>query len=349
MALRLPVAGPVDLLLVTGVRDGGPDAGAEGARRAPRRPTLHRRARLPRPGNADEQHRRRAGRLVQRGRRVARRARCRRPNASATALAARALGLGDDHLLGLPGADRDDGDHLATAVTRTLWPATWGYWLTQFVGLGMAGLTRRPRLGARPRRPLRASRRPAADPSRRPPAVRPAARHGAHPVPGRRPRDPAGAIVAGLIATGWRPALGKAARVGRGDPAADLVDVLRLDARSNGVTLRRALGPTFAANALDFLARGVPAEAWRALAPARSRSRGRRAADDDRRRAAALRTHRLAGRPAARRRRSCDRPARPARRRYRRRRRRADERPASLLAALVRQGWLREHADAAHA
>ena len=28
MALRLPVAGPVDLLLVTGVRDAGPDDGA---------------------------------------------------------------------------------------------------------------------------------------------------------------------------------------------------------------------------------------------------------------------------------------------------------------------------------
>ena len=163
--------------------------------------------------------------------------------------------------------------------------------------------SRRLRLGARPRRPLRASRRPAGRPF-----ASVASRTALLPVTaltrfqGDARETRLGAIVAGLVATGWRPALGKAARVGRGDPAADLVDVLRLDARSDGVSLRRALGSTFAANALDFLSRGVPAEAWRALAARTqplTQAAGLSATIAGA--LAAVRAHGVAGRPAARR------------------------------------------------
>ena len=94
MALRLPVAGPVDLLLVTGVREGGPERRRRGARRPPRRATLHRRARHPRAGNAHQQHRRCAGRMVQR-RRSDRWARSTaRPPATDSMSLSRALGPG---------------------------------------------------------------------------------------------------------------------------------------------------------------------------------------------------------------------------------------------------------------
>ena len=58
------------------------------------------------------------------------------------------------------------------------------------------------------------------------------------------------------------------------------------------MALRRALGSTFAANALDFLARPVPTEAWLTLAArTQALTAGRRAADGDRRCAGAPRAH----------------------------------------------------------
>ena len=90
---------------------------------------------------------------------------------------------------------------------------------------------------------------------------------------GRRPRDPARRDRSPAWSPRrWRPALGRAARVGRGDPATDLVDVLRLDALSDGVPLRRALGPTFAANAQLFLAPRGRAGFWHVAGTARCRS-----------------------------------------------------------------------------
>ena len=151
-----------------------------------------------------------------------------------------------------------------------------------------------------------------------------------------------------LIGAGWRPALGRAARVGRGDPATDLVEVLQLDALSNAVALRRALGSTFAANALDFLARPVPTEAWLTLA-ARTQALTA-AAGLPTAIAGALVLHEptawpvelpLVGDDHATTLRdllATDVDAVAVAR---------DERPASVLAALVRQGWLREHAAAA--
>ncbi|MBC9032131.1 hypothetical protein IAG41_06990 [Sphingomonas sp. JC676] len=351
MALRLPVSGPVDVLLVAGVRAGGPDAGAEGlaalldAQRytaglgfvAPGTPTNNASdvpsgwssAALGKLGASDGAAAAEPG--------------------SIAASAARAIGVGDTHLTGLPGGDRNDGQQLAAAVARALWPATWGYWLTQFVGIGTAGLSVedcdwvRDHAGrfVRPGGSLpviRVGRQP----------------YGVLPVTAltRFRGDPRetrlGAIVSGLIVAGWRPALGKVARLGRDDPANDLVEVLRGDAVSSGVTMRRAFGPTFAASTLDFLERTVPPEEWLAFAQrarALTEAMGVPAGI-----AAALTLHdptewpvglplvgndhatMLADLLAA----DIDTLAADA-----------DGRPTSLLAALIRQGWLREHAAAA--
>jgi hypothetical protein len=266
MALRLPVSGPVDVLLVTGVLDGGPEAGAAGvsalldAQRhtaglgfiEPGTPTNNTEGAPAGWSSAD------IGALDLAGD---------ADPGTAAAVAARALGVGDGHLRGVAGAEGDGADQLTAAVARMLWPATWGYWLTQFVGVGSGGLTldgcdwardhstRFVRPGG-PLPSLRIGRQP----------------YGLVPVTSstRFQGDPRetrlGGIVAGLIATGWRPAVGSAARVGRGDPAADLVDVLQLDAVSSDVALRRSLGSTFAANALDFLEQAAPGDAWIAFA-----------------------------------------------------------------------------------
>ena len=345
MALRLPVDGPVDVLLVTGVRDGDPTVGADGlaalldAQRftaglgivGPGTLTNNTEG-MPAGWSSGE-----VGSLDVVDAPA---------DAAPTAPLARALGLADAHL---PASDDDGDDALVAAVTRSLWPATWGYWLTQFIGLGVAGLDAddcdwardHAATFVRPGGPL-----PTLRVGRQPYGLLPTTALSRFQGDAREQR--LGAIVAGVVATGWRPALGKAARVGRGDAAADLVDVFRLDARSDRVALRRALGSTFAANALNFLGRAVSTDAWRALA-ARTQSLAAAAGlpvtvagalllfeptawpvelplvGDDH--AAALRELLVA---------DVDAVAAAV-----------DEVPASLLAALVRHGWLREHADAA--
>ena len=345
MALRLQVDGPVDVLLVTGVHDGDPTAGADGLAALLDAQRFTAGLGIVDPGTLTNNTE-----GAPAGWSSAELGSLGVVDASAdpapTAPLARALGLADAHL---PAGDDDGDDALVAAVTRSLWPATWGYWLTQFIGLGVAGLDADDCDWARdhaatfvrpggPLPTLRVGRQP----------------YGLLPTTAlsRFQGDPretgSAAIVAGLVATGWRPALGKAARVGRGDPAADLVDVFRLDARSDRVALRRALGSTFAANALNFLDQAVSTDAWRALA---ARTQSLTAATglpvtvagalllyeptawpvelplvgDDH--AAALRDLLVADVDAV-----AD---------------AVDEVPASLLAALVRHGWLREHADAA--
>ena len=112
-------------------------------------------------------------------------------------------------------------DALVTAVSRTLWPATWGYWLTQFVGLGAAGLDRddcdwareHAARFVRPGGPL-----PTLRVGRQPYGLLPD--DVADPVPGRRPRDPARRDRRRPdrdgVATGARPGrTGRARRPGR--------------------------------------------------------------------------------------------------------------------------------------
>ncbi|HEX6886541.1 MAG TPA: hypothetical protein VF143_00430 [Candidatus Nanopelagicales bacterium] len=345
MALRLPVDGPVDLLLVTGVRSGEPDDGAAGLADLLAAQRFTAGLGILEPGTlTNNTEGAPAGwssaDLGSLGAADA-------PSAASTQSILRALGLPDADLGDLPGAGVDDA--LIAAVSRTLWPATWGYWLTQFVGLGAGGLDRadcdwageHAAAYVRPGGPW-----PALRVGRQPYGLLPTTSLTRFQGDARETR--LGAILAGLVATGWRPALGEAARVGRGDPGEDLVDVLRLDARSGAVTLRRALGATFAANALDFLARGVPAEAWRVLA-ARTQQLTQ-AVGLPATIAGALLLYEPTAWPVdlplvgedhpsvLRDLLAADVDALAAS---------TDDRPASLLAALVRQGLLRAHAQAA--
>lgn len=354
MALRLPVSEPVDLLLVSGVRGDAPDAGAErlagllDAQRftaglgfiAPGTPTNNA-ADTPAGWSSAE-----VGKLgvitKDDGAVVA------QPETTA-ARTALAFGIGADPVIGLPGSEWNDGEALASATSRAMWPATWGYWLTQFVGIGAGGLSGddcdwiRDHAGrfVRPGGPL-----PSVRVGRQPYGILPVTALTRYRGDPRETR--LSAIISGLIATGWRPALGKVARLGRDDPANDLVEILRSDAVSNGVTMRRAFGATFAANAFNFLQQPVPVDDWRALA-ARTRALTQ-AAGVPAEIAAALTLHDPTEWPvnlpvigddhantltnlfAA----DVDTLAANM-----------DARPASLLAALIRQGWLREHAVAA--
>ena len=140
MALRLPVSGPVDLLLVSGVRAAGPDDGAAAlaalldAQRytcglgfvEPGTPTNNTDGAPAGWSSAD------TGSFGAPGATGDTRALLRST--------ARALGLGDDAPCRPAGRGPRRQRSLATAVARALWPATWGYWLTQFVGIGTAGL-----------------------------------------------------------------------------------------------------------------------------------------------------------------------------------------------------------------
>ncbi len=176
----------------------------------------------------------------------------RRGDTSAAALLADACGLDPERAgstLGhLQGAERHDRD-LADAMTTALWPATWGYYLTQMVGLGTGGLTPEDcdwgRDHARrfvvPAGPL--------------PAVRCASQpYGILPVTSLNRWLPATAddarldrvrrILVGLRDHAWRPAQEGVARVGRSDDASlDVVDVLRTDGAPAQFHTRRMMGP----------------------------------------------------------------------------------------------------------
>ncbi len=359
MALRLPVPGPVDLLVVTGVGAADPDAGAAqlGSLLDAQRYTAGLAVLAPgTPTNNTEQvssgwSSAASGSPAAPGP---------APDGSVAVRIEGAFGLPAGHLGGIAGGDRDDGDLVAAATGRMLWPSTWGYWLGQFVGLGAGGLRQEDVDWAadhaarfvRPGGPLvnhtgelqhplaavRVGRQP----------------YGLLPVTstlGVR-GDPSetrlGSLLAGVLGAGWRPAVQLAARVGRGDPADDLVDVLRRGATSDGVAVRRAHGPTFVSNALEFVDRRVLPAAWSAIAErtrALTAAAGVPATID-----AALTVHDPTAWPVdlplvgdhhgdeLRAVLAADVDALAAD---------ASARPASVLGALVRHGLLREHATAA--
>jgi len=146
-----------------------------------------------------------------------------------------------------------DGDEpLASALQTALWPATWGYYLSQFArGVDAAGrdwARDHARQHVRPAGPmptLRCGRQP----------------YGVLPVtslsgwagagPDDAGTDAARAerlrqLLVALRDQEWRPAQIGVPRIGRTDnPDADLVDVLRGEAASDGYAVRRALGPHY--------------------------------------------------------------------------------------------------------
>jgi hypothetical protein len=141
------------------------------------------------------------------------------------------------------GADHDDD--AARAMAAALWPATWGYFLSQMIGFDGTGLTLSGREWARTHalqhvRPgghlpvLRVGRQP----------------YGVLPVTsldtwattdtaGARLRD----VLLRLRDVVFRPAATNIARVGRTDnPSSDLVDVLQVGATSSSYQARRMMG-----------------------------------------------------------------------------------------------------------
>lgn len=346
MALRLPVTGGVDLLVACGVRDDDAQAGAAGlaalldAQRysaglaflAPEATTNNAEAApsgwsstdpggwtpqavTPAPGSF---------------------------GAAASAL----LGVGDAQFFGsLPHAEHDE-PAVAGAMSRAMWPATWGYWLTQFVGVDAAtNEWARDFAGrfVRPDGPL-----PALRIGRQPYGVLPVTSLGRFGGDDGRLTRLASAL-AGLRDQGWRPAVGRAPRIGRGsDVAADLVDVLRLEGRSDDLRVRRSMGARFADNLARFLARELTDSGFwntardRDLPIARAAGLGLIPG--------ALVVHEPDGRPitlplvradgeaeALRSLLAADPDALAT----------SSDPPGSVLEALVRHGLLREHADAA--
>ncbi|MGH8666799.1 MAG: hypothetical protein ACREUX_21255 [Burkholderiales bacterium] len=156
-----------------------------------------------------------------------------------------------------------DAKQMATAS----WPATWGYYLTNLIGLEGTGLTLEAISWARehfiahvrafgPLPTLRVGRQP----------------YGILPV------TPLGAPASGIedarerwLATVlktlfdrlWRPRVPDAARIGRSDdPAQDLASVLKTDAISHSYRLRHLLGPRYIEHLRRFLGENLSASGW---------------------------------------------------------------------------------------
>lgn len=252
MALRLPITGPVDLLLVSGVRDFDAATGAAQvndllqAQRysaglgflTPDTPTNNSEAVSSGWSGTDPGGWTPEPKLPAAG--------------SFAHLAADALGIVDASFGTLPNAAINDGE-LAAAMAAALWPGTWGYWLTQFAGadLDSADWARaHAEAFVRPEGPL-----PTVRVGRQPYGVLPVTSLNRFRGDDRQNR--LRQVLAGLRDGAWRPAIGLAPRVGRGDVGADLVDVLRLEGRSDDLTLRRSVGGRFGDNLQTFLGRNL--------------------------------------------------------------------------------------------
>ena len=265
MALRLPLNVPVvDLLLVAGVRDG--DGSAEVAAQldahhygdglaflpaaTPTNNTAAGRSpwQAPDPGqdrSYDQEWRTEPG------------------EGSAADLATRALGVPG---FGTVAGAADTDAVCARAMVTVLWPATWGYFLSQMVGLDgpltVAGRdwARRHAIDhLRPGGPL-----PLLRCGRQPYGLLPATSLDRWtPLPG----DPdAGAalglrdLLVKLRDRVWRPASFQVPRVGRGDdPGADLVDVLQRGPLSNAYLVRGLMGQHFLQHLRAFLGEDLDA------------------------------------------------------------------------------------------
>ena len=179
------------------------------------------------------------------------------PGTDASRLAA-ALGLSAERATSTFGriAGAADGDEaVASALQTALWPATWGYYLSQFArGVDSEGrdwARDHARQHVRPAGPL-----PTLRCGRQPYGVLPVTSLAgwAGPGPDATRAERLQQLLVALRDLDWRPALIGASRIGRTDnPDADLVDVLRGEAASNGYAMRRALGPHYLRHLRLFL------------------------------------------------------------------------------------------------
>ncbi len=251
MALRLRLSGPVDLLLVTGVRD--TDA-ADGAKELAALLDAQRYSEglgflTPETRTNNAEGGTSGWSSAAAGSWAARPA---EPAAGTNAaLAGTAFGLDAGDVFGSLAAADAGEDAIAAAMSTVVWPASWGYWLQQFAGAGLddtAWAADHARGFVRPAGPL-----PTLRVGRQPYGLLPVTSLGR--FAGDEDENRLRRILTGLVDAAWRPAVGQAPRVGRGDVAADLVDVLRLGGRSDRVHLRRAYGARFAQSAQLFLGR----------------------------------------------------------------------------------------------
>jgi hypothetical protein len=168
-------------------------------------------------------------------------------------LASKAFGIGSFSRLA-SGRDRDDAG--ARAMATALWPATWGYFLSQMVGFNGTGLTLAGRAWARahaldhlrPGGPL-----PVLRLGRQPYGVLPVTSLDSWTTTeaaGTALRD----VLLRLRDAVFRPASMGAPRVGRSDdPSADLVDVLQGGALSSSYRVRALMGQHFLQHLRAFL------------------------------------------------------------------------------------------------
>jgi len=159
--------------------------------------------------------------------------------------------------------EQADAQEMATA----LWPATWGYYLLNLIGLDGTGLTLESIDWARrhfidhvrafgPLPTLRVGRQPY--------ALLPVSRIGS---PGAATLDPRERWLAATLRTLferlWYPRLPDIPRVGRSaDPAQDLSALLRSDAHASTYRLRHLLGPRYIEHLRRFLGEDLSGSGW---------------------------------------------------------------------------------------
>ena len=137
MALRLPVSGPVDLLLVTGVRDTDAAGGAKllAAQLEAQRYGEGLGFVIPETRTNNAEGGTSGWSSAAAGSWAARPA---EPAAGTNAaLAGAAFGLDAGDVFGSLAAAGEGEEALAAAMSRVVWPASWGYWLSQFAGASL--------------------------------------------------------------------------------------------------------------------------------------------------------------------------------------------------------------------
>jgi hypothetical protein len=199
----------------------------------------------------------------------------------------RALGLGADAIAATlrtaPAAalrEQADARQMATA----LWPATWGYYLLNLIGVetglsldAIAWARRHCIDHVRPFGPL-----PALRVGRQPYGVLPVtplvAAPSAVPPVSAAPADDArerwlAATLKSLLERLWHPRVPDIPRVGRSDdPAQDLAAVLKSDGISTGYRLRHLLGPRYIEHLRRFLGEDLAGSGWLAAQDALTRA-----------------------------------------------------------------------------
>jgi hypothetical protein len=180
---------------------------------------------------------------------------------------ARALGIAPKLLAHVRGADGDQ-DEQARAMNAVMWPATWGYYLTQLV----AGAVPSPDVLVPAARDhfkdhVRARGHfPALRIGRQPYGLLPVCwSAGWKPLEGRALDAPLGGMLARLRST-WENAVANIPRLpGAADPEAALVGLLGMSPSSTSYVARNMIGPEYNLSYWKFARQTISASWWTAL------------------------------------------------------------------------------------